>query len=71
MFWSSPSRIMSRVRFSISGIEREHLLPLARVGDVVVTAVRRIVSRSCEQLGSAVSGQTAMHSMHCVQFSGM
>ena len=33
--------------------------------------MRRIVSRSCAQLGSAVSGQTAMHSMHCVQFSGM
>ena len=29
------------------------------------------MSRSCEQLGSAVSGQTEMHSMHCVQFSGM
>ena len=26
---------------------------------------------SCAVLGSAVSGQAAMHSMHCVQFSGM
>ena len=26
---------------------------------------------SCEQFGSAVSGQTEMHSMHCVQFSAM
>ncbi len=30
-----------------------------------------MVSRSCEQFGSAVSGHTAMHSMHWVQFSGM
>ena len=29
------------------------------------------VLRSCEVLGSAVSGQTEMHSMHWVQFSGM
>src|SRR3972149_1210316 len=30
-----------------------------------------MVPRSCEQLGSAVSGHAAMHSMHCVQFSAM
>ena len=30
-----------------------------------------MVAMSSEQLGNAVSGQTAMHSMHCVQFSGM
>ena len=35
------------------------------------TAVVSSVLRSCEVLGSAVSGQTEMHSMHWVQFSGM
>ena len=65
------SRIMARVRVSISGSERIILprSPASRTYRMI--AVRRIVSRSCEQFGSAVSGQTAMHSMHCVQFSAM
>ena len=65
------SRIISRVRFSISGSERNIF---ARSDESVTyrpIAVCRIVPRSCEQLGSAVSGHTAMHSMHCVQFSAM
>ncbi len=61
-----------RVSFSISGSLSSILLALGGIGNVARDiAVPRIVLRSCEQLGSAVSGQTEMHSMHCVQFSGM
>ena len=50
----------------------DHLAALA--GDRRRSGRRPCVStvpRSCEVLGSAVSGQTEMHSMHWVQFSGM
>ena len=37
----------------------------------LLTAVFSTVATSCAILGSAVSGQAVMHSMHCVQFSAM
>ena len=61
----------ARVCFSISGSFASILARSPAVRDVAQTAVLSTVPRSCEVFGSAVSGQTEMHSMHCVQFSGM
>ena len=53
--------------FAVTGLE---VRSPASVTELVI-AVRKTVSSSCEHFGRAVSGHTAMHSMHCFQFSAM
>ena len=61
-----------RACFSISGSAASELGAVGRGRRRSrLTAVESSVLRSCEVLGRAVSGQTEMHSMHWVQFSGM
>ena len=67
----TASFIRARARSSSPASSAPNARRSRGVGDVVVDRGLEDGADILRMLGSAVSGQAVMHSMHCVQFSAM